>query len=371
MPSHPAPSGERSALLIDPSVVGQSHLLVNTGIARLAVSRHERVTLIAEATHCDALKQYLGPDISAQITFVPWRRRSEIRKTIRQVIAGRQFDQIIFTNVEYLLFAYMVIFHWRASRKPILWMLHSHFVNAVGPKKAWRIKTLMKWYLLFRTSERVKFVVLGSRIRANIEAMIGSLARPGSIISIIHPVGIAPLTEDRRSAAVSASRTPRVLFIPGWHALLPGNQELLSNLERIAPEARRFEVVVLANKFEGANNKKTFLMEYTDRLNQIAQAEFFLHLPSDPYRLQASGAMMDMLLTGTPMIGLRTDFGEELTGIIGDFGYFFDDREGLLHFLRSAELDLAEVHRFQANLAAGYEKIVALSQAQFDAVIAS
>ncbi|TXM98242.1 hypothetical protein FV242_29350 [Methylobacterium sp. WL64] len=357
--------------MIDPSVVGQSHLLVNTGVVRLAIARHARVSVIAETTHCDALKQYLGPDISNQIAFVPWRRRSEIRKKIREVIARKQFNQIIFTNIEYGMFAYMAFFHRGASRKPILWIIHSHLVNAFAPGKATRIKNLIKWYFLFRAFRKMKFIVLGERIRANVEAVIGPFFRRGNITAIFHPVGIAQLPEGSLGAPSPSYRLPQVIFMSGWHSISPKNQELLSNLERIPPEFRRFEFAALSNRFERTNDKKSFSMEYADRLNVIAEADFFLHLPSDSYHLQASGAVMDMLLTGTPMIGLQTDFGEELTGIIGPFGYFFEDQDDLLRFFWSAELDPAEVRRFRANLASGYEKIVALSQVQFDAVLAS
>ncbi|GLS68111.1 hypothetical protein GCM10007890_01220 [Methylobacterium tardum] len=364
---------KRSALLIDPSVVGQSHLLVNTGMVRLVALRYARIAIIAENTHCDALKKYLGAEISNQVTFVPWHRRSEIRKTVRGFIAGEQFDQIIFTNLEYGIFAYMNLFHKRASSKPILWTLHSHLLKARSSGKAARIKNVVKWYFLFRAFRKVKFIVLGERIRASIEASIGSFFRRGNIVAITHPVGITKLPGRTPSAAGSLSKFPRVIFMSGWHGLSPNNKELLSKIERLPPKNHRFEFVALSNKFQAADaqREKSFLTDYADRLNEIARADFFLHLPSDSYKLQASGALMDMLLTGTPVIGLRTDFGDELTEIIGPFGYFFDKHDDLLTFFSSAELDPAEVYQFRFNLAAGCEKIVALNQAQFDAAVAS
>lgn len=368
MRHHEGPSGDANALLIDPSVVGQSHLLVNTGVVRLALGRFERLALIAEASHCEALKQYLGEELCKRITFVPWRRRSEIRKTVRDFIAGRQFEQIMFTNMEYDVFVYMNLFQSRASRKPILWVLHSHLVNAAAPGMALRIKNLVKWYAFFRAFPRVRFVVLGQRIRANIEALVGPFFRRGNIAAIIHPMGVARLPE--RGPAPSTGPY-RVIFMSGWHALSPGNRDLLGALECIPPAERQFEVVAVSNRFAAAREEKSFSMEYRDRLGQIAGADFFLHLPSDPYRLQASGAVMDMLLTGTPIIGLRTDFGDEVAEIIGPFGYFFETREDLLLFLSSGKPDPREVETFRSNLTAGYGKIVALSQAQFDAVLAS
>lgn len=361
-------SGDANALLIDPSVVGQSHLLVNTGVIHLALGRYARLALITEVGHCEALKKYLGPEICERIIFVTWRRRSDIRKTVRDFIAGKQFDQIIFTNIEYDMFLYMNLFQSKASKKPILWVLHSHFVNAAGPGVGLRIKNLVKWYFFFRAFPQAKFVVLGERIRTNIEALIGPFFRRGNIVAIIHPVGVARLA--KRGPALS-TRPHRVIFMSGWHALSPSNQELLSALEGVPSETRRFEVVAVSNTFEGSFKEKSFSAEYADRLKQIAEADFFLHLPNDPYRLQASGAVMDMLLTGTPVIGLRTDFGDELAEIIGLFGYFFDNREDLLRFLSSGEPDPAEVAMFRSNLAAGYEKIVALSHTQFDNLLAS
>ncbi len=362
------PPEDRSALIIDPSVVGQSHLLVNTGFIRLVLGRYPRVTIIAEKTHCDALARYLGAEAGDRVEFVPWSRKSDIRRTIRAFIAGRRFDQILFTNMEYGLFVYMSLFHRKASRRPTLWVIHSHLANALKPGKAARIKNLIKWYVLFRLFRNVRFVVLGQRIKRNVEALIGPFFQRDNVAAIFHPIGIAKLPEN---GSGRAPRLPRVFFMSGWHALSPENRALLDALDRIPPEARHFEIAAQANRFGEANKQKSFAMEYMDRLGLIAEADFFLHLPSDPYRLQASGAVMDMLLTGTPMIGLRTDFGEELTGIIGPFGYFFDNRNDLLRFLSSKGPDPVEVRAFRANLNAGYDTILALSRAQFDEVLAS
>ncbi|WP_323162582.1 hypothetical protein, partial [Pseudomonas rhodesiae] len=74
---------------------------------------------------------------------------------------------------------------------------------------------------------------------------------------------------------------------------------------------------------------------------------------------------------GTPIIGLRTDFGEELAEIIGPFGYFFDKHDEVLRFFSSSDFNPAEFDQFRSNLAAGYEKIVALNQTQFDDVLSS
>lgn len=355
--------GEAEGLLIDPSVTGQSHLLVNTGIARLVLARYRRLTIIAEEGHCAALAQYLGAADCERITFIPWQDRFTVHKVVRKFVAGRQFDQIIFTNLEYKIFAHMHLFHQRASRKPILWVLHSHLVDAAATGRAARIKNLLKWTLLFRMFPRAKLVVLGHRVRANIETLIGRVFRRGNIASIIHPIGVARLPD--RDAPLSAA-PPRAIFISGWHAMPPENRHILERLEEVPPEDRRFEIVALSTRFQGREGYRSFSMEYSDRLNHIAEADFFLHLPSDAYRLQASGAVMDMLVTGTPMIGLRTDFGDEIEGLIGPFGYFFDNREDLLRFLLSAEIDPAEVARFRANLAKGHGTILALSQKQFD-----
>ena len=365
--------GEQSALLIDPSVVGQSHLLVNTGIVHLAATRYKRIIIIAESTHCDALKQYLGKEVGDQVTFIPWRRRKDIKQTIRKFIARQQFDQIIFTNLEYNIFAYMGVFHRKASRNPPLWVFHSHIVNAAASGKAARFKNLIKLYFLFRVFRRVRFIVLGERIRSNFEALISPFFRLGNITSIIHPIGIARLQNNSLKIcdSKSVSRLPRVIFMSGWHTLSPQNQTLLKKLESISSESKHFELIARSNKFEGTFNRKSFSMEYVDRLTQIAEADFFLHLPSDSYRLQASGAVMDMLLTGTPIIGLRTDFGEELTEIIGQFGYFFDNQNDLINFFCSAVLDSTEFERFKTNLEMGYNKIMELSQNQFDALIVS
>jgi len=364
---------EENALLIDPSVVGQSHILVNTGMVCLAASRYTRVTVIAESTHCDALEQYLDLNIASRVTFIPWSRRAEIRSIVRKLIAKDRFDLVLFTNLEYGIFVYMNVFHRGITQRPILWTLHSHLVNLGLTSRVTRIKNFVKWYFLFCAFRKVKFIALGGRIRANIETAIGPLFYRSNIAALMHPVGIRKLPGPALDASDIRTRSPRVIFMSGWHGLSPKNKELLGELERLDSSSSRFELVSLSNSFKSVSNQKvkSFAIDYADRLKEITKADFFLHLPSDPYRLHASGALMDMLLTGTPIIGLRTDFGEELAEIIGPFGYFFDKHDEVLRFFSSSDFNPAEFDQFRSNLAAGYEKIVALNQTQFDDVLSS
>jgi hypothetical protein len=361
----------RHALIVDPSVVGQSHLLVNTGVVRLAASRYEHVTVIAETNHCCFLKDYLGKKRCERISFVPWQHRSDVIKLFRSIARIQQFDQIIFTNIEYIVFAYVNIFHSGASKRPCLWIIHSHLVTAGTSGRISGVKNSIKWLFLFVLFEKVKFVVLGTRIRENFENLLIPYFKRNNIRSVMHPIGIAKLLRPAVDLVEAPSKRPYILFMSGWHGLSLKSQELISALKQVSTERRTFEFDALAVKFEPGFEEKSFAMDYTDRLCQISKADYFLHLPGDSYRLQASGAVMDMLLTGTPIIGLETDFGEEIARIIGPFGYFFKNHDDLLSFLVTGNLDPDQAREFRSNLAAGYNKIVAISELQFDAAIAS
>ncbi|TXN61066.1 hypothetical protein FV228_21795 [Methylobacterium sp. WL18] len=359
----------QNALLVDPSVVGQSHILVNTGIIRLATTRYSRVTIIAETTHCEAIKRYLCREIGDKVDFVTWRHRHEIVGIVQNFLAKKQIDQIIMTNISYRLFLYMNLFGVRASKNPIFWMFHSHFVDACGRDLRVRVKNFIKWYFLFRLFKNVRFIVLGERIRINIENSIGKFFHPDKISVINHPIGISRIPRVESDVSESLPKSVRILFMYGWHGLSIKNNILLEEIKKLSSTTCKFKLSVLSNEFKKSNNERSFSIDYAERLKEISKCDLFLYLPNDSYRLQASGATMDMLLTNTPMIGLRTEFGEELAELIGPFGYFFDTQSDLLQFLHSKNYDSVEISQFRANLTAGYDKILAICQAQFDRII--
>ena len=50
------------ALLVEPSVNGQSHILVNSGFVDIALNLYGTVTVMARASHVDALEAYLDAE---------------------------------------------------------------------------------------------------------------------------------------------------------------------------------------------------------------------------------------------------------------------------------------------------------------------
>ena len=71
--------------MVDPSVVGQSHLLVNLGFIDLCLGIFSDVEVVAEETHCAALVHY-GADRTGRVTFHPYKDRRDLSVRRSRVI---------------------------------------------------------------------------------------------------------------------------------------------------------------------------------------------------------------------------------------------------------------------------------------------
>lgn len=156
------------------------------------------------------------------------------------------------------------------------------------------------------------------------------------------------------------------MHINGWHEASEKKVAAIHAITEIAARKKLFNFTDVKSSVATDQDERYFSRDYRDRLDIVSDYSFFLHLPENTYRLQASGALMDMLLTGTPVIGLQTDFGEEMTTLIGQFGHFFESFDDIVAFLQNVDPAklLADRGLFSDNLKNGYEKVKAASLQQ-------
>jgi hypothetical protein len=360
-------AGASRIVMVDPAVVGQSHLLVNTGFIRLLLSRFDDVVVIAEATHREALESYLDDETSAgRLHFISYASRKQMLARLREEIARAPTQAVLLTNLHYALFARLNM-ALLPRNVALFWVLHSHLSSLARDSLRDRIKNRLKIFLLFDMFPTSHFIVCGETIK---NGFLRRTERPRyqrRISAVFHPVGISSVAAAPRPADAPAA--PSLIYLQGWHQPTPRTSATLEQLSAIA-RTGAIRLNVVWNNFSNTNNHKHFTKDYRERLREIARADFFLFLPSDDYSLQASGALLDLVVAATPAIGIKTAFGAELATILGEFGFFFDTPDELVSFMTTVDRDFLLRRRaeFQRNLKRGVALIGQTNAAQLSRV---
>ena len=368
-------SATSRVLLVDPSVFGQSHLLVNTGFIQLASRLFSECVILANESHRVALEDYLSREAATtNLTFHGCSDASQFYDSVQDLIKRQGFTQVIFLNLEYPLFLKLNLAFRFRNDVSFHWVVHSHLLSFRDGGALNGIRNKAKYWLLFKTFGNSSFIVYADAIRRNFTALMSPSASSASpkIDVIFHPIGVSQLP----SALDDASRTTRqdrfsLLYMVGWHALPASIQSTLDRIRDIAAANDALDFDKVDNKFSSASEHKVFVRDYRDRLQQIAGYDYILHVPADNYALQASGALMDAIIAVTPVIGITTDFSRELTSIIGQFGFFCDTHEDLIRFFETIDLDILRrnIQLFRTNLKNAPAIIHDLNRRQLKAIV--
>ena len=370
-------AGASRIVMVDPAVVGQSHLLVNTGFIRLLLSRFDDVVVIAEATHREALESYLDDQTSAgRLRFISYASRKQMLARLREEIARAPTQAVLLTNLHYALFARLnmaLLPHMALLPRNValFWVLHSHLSSLARNNLRDRIKNRLKIFLLFDMFPASHFIVCAESIKNGFLRLTEKPRYRRRISAVFHPVGISTVDAAPRPADTppDAPVAPSLIYLQGWHQPTPRTSATLEQLSAIA-QTGAIRLNVVWNNFSNTNNHKHFTKDYRERLREIARADFFLFLPSDDYSLQASGALLDLVVAATPAIGIKTAFGAELATILGEFGFFFDTPDELVSFMTTVDRDFLLRRRaeFQRNLERGGALIGQTNAAQLSRV---
>ena len=192
---------------------------------------------------------------------------------------------------------------------------------------------------MFKIFSKNTFVVCGDRIRKNYIELSKRRYPIGNIHAVFHPVGINPtlITANQKPYNETDGKI-KINFSQGWHKLTTSSRDLIREIDENDMIKNKFELVSKDQNQLTGEKKKIFTTDYIDRINLIAQADLFLHIPTDRYSLQASGALMDCILSKTPILGFRTDFSLEMEQNIGKFGFFFDSEKEVISFLENSSI---------------------------------
>lgn len=353
-------------IIVDPSVVGESHILVNTGFIRHFANIAREIIVISEASHAQALQKYVdltGSDVS--ISYRGYRDRSEVTDLIDKAALEAPTDLLFFFNLEYNVWLHCNMAGRKYYKGLKCWVFHSHLASLGKSGLRNKVISKLKAFFLINLFPNNRFIVLGENIKANTLRALPGFVGAKRLHSVIHPVGVQSSNAKPTGNTASTTRGTSILFLHGWHRLPEMRLQTLARLAEIARIKGRFEFVEIKNEFSNSALGRSFSKPYNERLDMIGAADFLLQLPTDPYTFQASGAIMDMIVTRTPGIGIASDFSNYLEGQVGKFGYFFETEDEIVEFLSDfpAKQHADDYQNFVSNLATASSRIEQLGRA--------
>ncbi|HUX36373.1 MAG TPA: hypothetical protein VMV44_00605 [Rectinemataceae bacterium] len=243
----------------------------------------------------------------------------------------------------------------RGSSLPFVVTLHGELQELASPKRGIASRAAWVRAALAGRSRNFQAIVLGRSIVAELEKEGIDVA---DFVAVPHPYSCPPVDLGRKAGR------PLEIVAPGGTSLLKGSQEIfrLAGLVRdsLGDGAAHFALhgswdPALSAFDNGLVEHSAFGRQLSPDLYDegLRRADFFLFLyPPGSYRLMASGALLDAVRIGRPVLALRTPYFEEVFGMSGEIGRLFDSIEGIADFVAefSQSLDGESYAFWLANL---------------------
>lgn len=261
--------------------------------------------------------------------------------------AGR--DELVVYNFNNVFSAHAIDVICRCTNRNVLVFCHNEleYLQNAGKHKSLQKRILSGLTRSYFSKKRrvapgLRFVVLGDSILHNLRPLVSSELYE-RFTSMDHPITPAqlpprPATDDNRTLNIGT------VGIVNYYK---GAAELAEIASEIGKEPGiSFRIV---GSVQGSTEpfSKAGITLPPHPSEPMAEAEFsravaaldfiLLLYPADTYRLMASGAVLEALRYGKPIIAYRTSYFDYLFRKFGAFGYLADSREEMIELLRSVD----------------------------------
>ncbi len=213
----------------------------------------------------------------------------------------------------------------------------------------------------------------GEKIKQNFLSHVHQPFFKSRVHAIFHPMGVDFSTSGHHQPDLNSPFS--IIFYKGWGETRDEYAEGIRKLTEIAEKSRMFNIFVLESSVSKstADGIRIFKDDYVDRLTEICGHDFMLFLPDDDHALMASGRIMDSVVMSLPVIGIRTDFADELAEKIGEFGFFFENVNQIIEFFSNVDVHFLARKRliFLGNLRSAQTRLQEISRIQLQSVLES
>ena len=351
----------KQATIIDVYSRGHYHEVINVAYLMMIASLYDRVTYIAADSACLTLRQMLA-SLSFDVSNITFHEKAFSEAEVKKVSANKFGERLKYSWLKYYyymqqpagtdvfynnnLFLAITLLTWFSwgKKNRIFSLMHSE-MEVINPAEAKRFsKKVSAWYFgqVFRHSrlpERFCFILL-SDVMKQYFLRFTSPKNAARIQSIDHAY-IRPDNPRRGtlSLPVSIRQQGVKIGLPSILNLDHGLDFFRQILETTSLSVVIFYAISLVSEPLHAENfvnlnRDGRLMAY-DTYNAYLSCMDLLLFPyaSNSYKLTASGAFLEAIWNGIPVIALHNQYFDSLFARFGEMGFLFDDKESLITFL--------------------------------------
>lgn len=367
-------------IIAEPTCIGSEHAPFNAAVVEIAriLNSESELVFYGEQSHIEAVKLVLGDRVPTNITWKtiyppPRFLRKFFKRFVLESLIFRKIltsnktcDLLIVTSaVDSSLSALKTQCYMTRFKPRINVIFHAGLPQFLYSKKRQKL-------LSAATPENMTYIVLGEYIKNNVAKQIPEISK--KIFGIEHPY----IFENKTHPKTLPNNKPIFGFI-GLASKAKGFDKYLTIIDQHSKNTdfegpKRFRLVgcvaddcagVFEN-FTNSNSEKFLDYPKTRQIlpldvyrDQIRSVDYFI-MPYDikTYEFICSGAAMDAIYFGKPIIALKSPYFTYLFDLCGDIGYLCTDLNQIT--LTIGEINKgADINRYkiqQSNLVLAREK---------------
>lgn len=355
----------KQATIIDVYSRGNYHEVINTAYLMMIASLYDQVNYIAADSACYSMRQMLA-SLSFSASNISFQEKTFSEAEVKKTSANKFGERLKYSWLKYYyymkqpagtdvffnnnLFLAITFLSWFSFGKKnrIFSLCHSE-MEVINPAEATRFsKKVSAWYFgwVFRhthISERFCFILLSDAMKEYFLRFTApqNIARVQSIDhAYLRPDN--PLKESFSVPVLSRQESVKIglpSILNSDHGLDFFKQILVATA---ASNVSFYGISIVAEELSSENfmnlNPGDKLMGY-DIYNAYLCCMDLLLFPyaSDSYKLTASGAFLEAIWNGIPVIALHNQYFDSLFSRFGAMGFLFDDQESLIAFLTKVD----------------------------------
>ncbi len=355
----------KQATIIDVYSRGNYHEVINTAYLMMIASLYDQVTYIAADSACSTMRQMLA-SLSFNTSNITFQEKTFSEAEVKKISANKFGERLKYSWLKYYyymkqpsgidvffnnnLFLAVTLLSWFSFGKKnrIFSLCHSE-MEVINPAEAKRFsKKVSAWYFgwIFRHTripERFCFILLSDAMKQYFLRF--TAPQNAACIQSIDHAYIRPDNPLKGSLSVPAVGRQDSIKIGLPSILNPDHglgffKQILASTTDVGMSFYGISLVsetLCSDHFVNLNQGET-MMAY-DTYNAYLCCMDLLLFPyaSDSYKLTASGAFLEAIWNGIPIIALHNQYFDSLFSRFGDMGFLFDDKESLVAFL--SEID--------------------------------
>ena len=341
---------------------GFEHVEFNAAFLKALIDsrKYKKIIFFAEKQHISQIKEKdLNIEDFVEFRTIEIASRSWLNyrrfvpdlfliKNIFNFCENNLIKNIIFTSVNSsILISTKILLNTKTFSLKIFGVIHGilESINKRPSLRPWEFPFWFKWALVYGNSAKLNYIVLGDCIKQEV------LRKCSSMSSYIHSINHPYIFESERPKKIDENKI--IFGSIGVGSMQKGTNLFFDMARKISAKNKPTQAeFVLAGHIVDErlieNQNEAVLMPLTKGALERSEFERLIYsldyavffYPANVYSLTASGAFMDALAGGIPIIALKNPLFEYYFSVMGDIGYLcenFEEMEKVIEMLLDGE----------------------------------